>query len=105
MYRHPILEKRITPGGHMDMSLTEVSEMVGSLLNDTTIPKNIRRALSEAKERLDGQDEDNVKISAAIYVIESITEDINMPPHARTQVWAIISALESLNEQQSQGKG
>jgi uncharacterized protein (UPF0147 family) len=89
----------------MDMSLTEVSEMVGNLLNDTTIPKNIRRALGEAKERLDGQDEDNVKISAAIYVIESITEDINMPPHARTQIWAIISALESLNEQQSQGKG
>jgi uncharacterized protein (UPF0147 family) len=89
----------------MDMSLTEVSEMVGNLLNDTTIPKNIRRALNEAKDRLDGQDEDNVKISAAIYVIESITEDINMPPHARTQIWAIISSLESLNEQQSQGKG
>jgi uncharacterized protein (UPF0147 family) len=87
----------------MDMSLNEISEMVGNLLNDTTIPKNIRRALSEAKDRLDGEDEDNVKISAAIYVIESITEDINMPPHARTQVWAIISALETLNEQQSQG--
>lgn len=87
------------------MSLTEVSEMVGTLLNDTTIPKNIRRALGEAKDRLDGQDEDNVKISAAIYVIESITEDINMPPHARTQIWAIMSALETLNEQQTQGKG
>lgn len=87
----------------MDMTVSEISDMVGSLLNDTSIPKNIRRALQEAKERLDGTDEDNVKISAAIYLIESITEDINMPPHARTQVWAIMSALESLNEQRSEG--
>lgn len=83
------------------MSVSEISVMVGDLLDDTAIPKNIRRALSEAKVRLDGSDEDNVKISAAIYIIESITEDINMPPHARTQIWAIISALESLNEQRS----
>jgi len=87
----------------MDMTVSEISNMVGTLLNDTSIPKNIRRALQEAKERLDGTDEDSVKISAAIYLIESITEDINMPPHARTQVWAIMSALESLNEQRSEG--
>ena len=87
----------------MDMELNEISEMVGNLINDSTIPKNIRRALTEAKNRLDGPDEENVKISAAIYVIESITEDINMPPHARTQIWAIMSALETLNEKQFQG--
>jgi len=84
------------------MSIPEISEMVGTLMGDTTIPKNIRRALTEAKERLDSEDEDVVKISAAIYVIESIAEDINMPSHARTQIWAIISALETLNEARSE---
>lgn len=81
------------------MEMKDISEMLNSLVNDTTIPKNIRRALSEAKTRLDGSEENSVKISAAIYVIESIAEDINMPPHARTQIWAIMSSLESLNEQ------
>jgi len=80
------------------MELREVSEMLDNLVNDTTIPKNIRRALSEAKMRLDSKDENSVKISAAIYVIESIAEDINMPAHARTQIWAIMSSLETLNE-------
>jgi hypothetical protein len=80
------------------MEINQISSMVEELVNDTSIPKNIRRALSEAKMRLDSQDEKMVKISAAIYVIESITEDINMPPHARTQIWAIISALEAMNE-------
>ncbi|MEW6722563.1 MAG: UPF0147 family protein [Candidatus Micrarchaeota archaeon] len=82
----------------MNMSLEQISRMVEDLVNDTTIPKNIRRALAEAKTRLDGSEDKTVKISAAIYVIESITEDINMPAHARTQIWAIMSALEALNE-------
>ncbi len=77
------------------MDMKEVSEMLSSLVNDSTIPKNIRKALSDAKMRLDSDEEANVKISAAVYLIESITEDINMPPHARTQIWAIMSALES----------
>ncbi|MDD5172056.1 MAG: UPF0147 family protein [Candidatus ainarchaeum sp.] len=80
------------------MDIKEISEMVDNLVSDTTIPKNIRKALSEAKVRLDSNDEKSVKISAAIYLIESITEDINMPAHARTQIWAIMSALEALNE-------
>jgi uncharacterized protein (UPF0147 family) len=80
------------------MDIPQISSMLEDLVNDTSIPKNIRRALSEAKTRLDSQEEKMVKISAAIYVIESITEDINMPPHARTQIWAITSALEALNE-------
>lgn len=75
--------------------MDEISEMLGNLVNDTTIPKNIRKALSEAKGRLDSDEDTNVKVSAAIYLIESITEDINMPSHARTQIWAIMSALES----------
>lgn len=77
------------------MDMKEISEMLGGLVNDSTIPKNIRKALSEAKGRLDSDEDASVKLSAAIYLIESITEDINMPAHARTQIWAIMSALES----------
>ncbi len=80
------------------MEITDVSDMLDGLVNDTSIPKNIRRALSEAKTRLDSSEDKSVKLSAAIYVIESIAEDINMPAHARTQIWAIMSALETLNE-------
>ncbi|MBI2079486.1 UPF0147 family protein, partial [Candidatus Micrarchaeota archaeon] len=36
------------------------------------------------------------KVSAAVYLIDSSTDDINMPAHARTQIWAIISSLESI---------
>lgn len=82
----------------MAVGLEDISDMIDGLVNDTSIPKNIRRALTEAKGRIDSDEEKSVKISAAIYLIESITEDINMPSHARTQIWAIMSALETLNE-------
>ena len=78
------------------VSEKEVSDMIDALINDTSVPKNIRRALSEAKVRLDGNEETRVRVSAAIYLIGSVSEDINMPAHARTQIWAIMSALESI---------
>jgi hypothetical protein len=80
----------------MAMEIKEISGMVETLMNDATIPKNIRKTLSEAKGRLDSVEDKGVKVSAAIYLIESISDDINMPAHARTQIWAIMSALESL---------
>ncbi len=73
--------------------------MIKLLTNDTSIPKNIRKALSDSYERLGGPEEPSVKVSAAIYLIESVSDDINMPPHARTQIWAIVGALESLKNQ------
>jgi len=82
----------------VEKEIKHIHEMMEEVLGDTTIPKNIRRAISEAKERLEGDDELVVKISASTYLIESISDDINMPSHARTQIWAIMSALESVKK-------
>jgi len=80
----------------MDKKIQEIIELMEGLLTDTTVPKNIRKTLTEARQRLESSEEHNVKVSATIYLIESISDDINMPPHARTQIWAIISALEAV---------
>lgn len=79
----------------MDPKLQPAIELIDDVVNDTSVPKNIRKTLGEARQRLQGPDELNVKVSAAIYLIESVSDDINMPSHARTQIWAVISALES----------
>ena len=83
----------------MDSKVHEICEMLDLLVNDTAIPKNIRKALTDAHIRLKSTEELNVKVSAAIYLIESISDDINMPAHARTQIWSIVGALESLKGQ------
>ncbi len=80
----------------MEEKLKGILEMMDAVLEDTTVPRNIKRAVSEAKEKLMGDDELTVKVSAALYLIEPVTVDVNIPPHTRTQVWAIMSALESV---------
>jgi len=75
--------------------LMQIAGMLEDLVADTSIPKNIRKALSDAKDRLRSNDDDSVKVSAAIYLVESVSDDINMPSHARTQIWAIMGELEA----------
>lgn len=82
----------------MNKKLKPIMEEIDMILEDHTVPKNIRKALSDSKERLLSQDEWNVKISSAIYHINNISEDINMPTHARMQIWTIMSELEALKE-------
>ncbi len=83
----------------VEKKVAEVIELIDTVGEDTSVPKNIRRALAEAKDRLRGADELSTKVSAAVYAIEAVSEDINMPMHARTQIWTILSALESIKTQ------
>ncbi len=79
-----------------EQKLAEVVKLITSLIGDTTIPKNIRKALNDSKERLESAEELNVKVSSAIYLIDSVSDDINMPAHARTQMWSVVSMLEAI---------
>lgn len=80
----------------MEKEVAEVIEMIDALLEDFSVPRNVRRALEEAKGRLKGKEELKVRISAALYIIEGVSEDVNLPAHTRTQLWAILSALEGI---------
>jgi uncharacterized protein (UPF0147 family) len=80
----------------VEKKVLEVIELIDTVAEDTSVPKNIRRALAEAKDRLRGSDELPTRVSAAVYSMEAVSEDINMPMHARTQIWTILSALESI---------
>jgi len=52
--------------------------------------------VSEARDTLRTNDEISTKLGSAVYSLEAVGEDINMPMHARTQIWTILSALESI---------
>lgn len=82
----------------MSAQVGEIIELMEGVINDTQIPKNIRKTVAEARDRLRGGEELATRVSSAVYSIEEISEDINMPMHARTQIWTIISALESLKK-------
>jgi len=88
-----------------EKKIKEIVGLMDALLEDTSIPKNIRKAIADAKERLNGKEEPITKASSAVYLLNEVSEDINMPMHARTQIWTIVSALETIREHQAEQAG
>jgi len=82
----------------MEPKIQPIIEMINSVLEDSSVPKNIRAVLANAKNRLLANEDVTLKVSAAIYLIEPVSEDVNMPAYARTQIWGIMSALESIKQ-------
>ena len=76
-----------------------IVELMEAIMEDTSVPRNIRKAIDDAKEKISSKEDlANVNISNAIYKLEDISNDINMPAHTRTEIWTIISELESIRE-------
>jgi len=69
-----------------------------SVIEDTSVPRNIRKALDDARNKILSQEKQDVAVTSAIYILDDISNDINMPSHARTEIWQIISELESIRE-------
>jgi len=74
-------------------------ELMDSIMDDTTVPRNIRKAIEDAKQKITSAEESmQLNVTSAIYILEDISNDINMPSHTRTEIWTIISELESIRE-------
>ncbi|WP_048151589.1 UPF0147 family protein [Palaeococcus ferrophilus] len=82
-----------------------MSELIGQIVQvlkeqvvqDTVVPRNIRRAAEQAIERLlDESVEPKVRAADAIAILEEISEDPNMPLHTRTIIWEVLGALEQV---------
>ncbi len=79
-----------------EKKISEVIQFIDSLMDDNTIPKNVKKSLSDAKMKLATPGDPVFRASSAIYTLENVGEDINLPMHARTQVWNIVSSLETI---------
>ncbi len=78
--------------------LRQVAEIMTRVAGDTSVPRNIRRAAGEAREHLiKGGDEPIVKAASAISILDDISNDPNMPVHARTTIWNALSVLETIH--------
>ncbi|MCK4432888.1 MAG: UPF0147 family protein, partial [Methanomicrobia archaeon] len=65
------------------------------IVQDTTVPRNIRKAASDAINFLKEKGkEDKVKAYSAIEILDGVSNDPNMPMHARTIIWEVLSELE-----------
>jgi hypothetical protein len=75
--------------------LKQVAEIMARVSDDPSVPRNIRRTAGEAKVTLLKTGEDPaLRAASARISLEEISNDPNMPVHARTQIWSALSVLE-----------
>ncbi len=78
--------------------IADVVELMDAVIDDPTVPRNIRKAVDDAKQKVLSKEKKSVSITYALYILNDVSNDINMPSHTRTEIWSIISALEAIRE-------
>lgn len=82
------------------MDLDEVIQEMDDAVDDSSVPGRIRKALEKISTDLKEDNPDTaVKITTAIYELEAVVDDINIPMHAKTILWDLISNMESIREE------
>lgn len=76
----------------------EAINVLNELQADRSIPKNIKNTLHEAKTELESKQENAIKADSAIQIIDSITNDTNLSTYVRTEIWKVVSLIESAKD-------
>jgi uncharacterized protein (UPF0147 family) len=79
--------------------IEEAMNMLGMVSEDTTTPRNIRRAAKQSITSLQlVNDTPAVRAANAISVLDEILQDPNMPPYTRVKLWNVMSLLEAIKD-------
>ncbi|WP_421908779.1 UPF0147 family protein [Methanolacinia petrolearia] len=72
-------------------------QMLQAIMEDSTIPRNIRRVADDTRKVLTDESKGlGLRAATAISMIDEISNDPNMPVHARTRIWELVSQLETV---------
>ncbi len=77
--------------------LKQILDVLGQLAEDTSVPRNIRRGGLNARELLLKKENAlDVRAASAIFILDELANDPNIPLHGRTLIWNVISQLETV---------
>jgi uncharacterized protein len=77
--------------------LAPILESLNELVDDGSVPRNVRRGAQTARDQLNKPKTPlDVRVASAVYTLDDLANDPNLPTHGRTAIWSIISSLESL---------
>lgn len=76
--------------------IKDIILLIDELLEDKSVPKNVRARIEEIKTNLkDAKKDPGVKIGTSISIMDEVSNDPNLPIYARTMIWNIVSKMES----------
>ena len=80
-----------------DMMDNEILEILNEILQDRAVPRNIRSQIEIAVKKI--EENTDTSLSEVIYLLDDISNDMNLPEETRTDIWHVISLVEAAKEQ------
>jgi uncharacterized protein (UPF0147 family) len=72
-------------------------QVLESITNDSSVPRNIRRSVNEIIDTLNNNSEAVfLRAASSISILEDVSNDPNLPLHTRTLIWNLSSQLETI---------
>jgi len=82
------------------MDLEKVISKIDDLVWDHSMPKRIKVVLERVGNELKNESQDvAVRVTSVIYELEDVANDINIPTHAKTALWDLVSSLEAIKHE------
>ena len=82
-----------------EAKMQQAMMVLGGVSEDSTTPRNIRRAAKESIEALQNNEfTPAVRASNAISRLDEILQDPNMPPYTRVKLWNVMSLIEAIKD-------
>ena len=80
-------------------SVEGIIEVLSQIEKDFTVPKNVRLRIKNATIAL----EDNalsigVRVDKSLQELDEVSDFPNVPSYTRSQIWNVVSMLESISE-------
>ncbi len=73
-----------------------ILQAITEMQEDNTVPKNIKTKLSAIALTLQKGSDVSIKVNKALDDLEEISDDVNLQPYTRTQIWNLVSLLETI---------
>lgn len=79
-----------------DEEIEKVADEIERVVDDESVPQNVRDSLQEALEHLrDGDRGTSERAASAMNVLNEVSNDPNLPTHIRTLIWNVSGELET----------
>jgi len=84
----------------MEENLEHVVDMLKQVSEDNSVPRNIQKECKKCIEVIRNDEEElSVRINSCTSCLDEVANDANIPMYTRTQIWNIVSILESVDRQ------
>ena len=77
--------------------IKEIVNILEDLERDGSVPKNIKDRFNVIVGVLKENVDVKIKVNKALHDFDDISDDVNLQPYTRTQIWNIVSLLEKIS--------